>query len=283
LHSHYTTVGHITIDVFDDGSRRPGGAAFFSALQAARLGLRAHVITQGVPREIEAAIEPYRDELDVRILPAAHTTTLLTAGAGGDRVQRVLAWAGPIAEEIAIDTDILHLAPVARELPRRWRGQPAFTGLTPQGLARDWNGPRGRVVHVAPDAGADELARDCQALVVSDRERESCAALIRAAADTGALVAITAGAQPTVVLAPHADALELDVPPLAAGDPVDDVGAGDVFAAAFFIALTEGQGALDATHFANAAAAVRIGGLTADAIGRRADVEERLRLLAPGR
>ena len=36
----YTTVGHVTADVLGDGSRRPGGSAFYSALQAARLGQR---------------------------------------------------------------------------------------------------------------------------------------------------------------------------------------------------------------------------------------------------
>ena len=45
----YATVGHVTVDVLPDGSRRAGGAAFYSALQAARLGLRTLVITRGRP------------------------------------------------------------------------------------------------------------------------------------------------------------------------------------------------------------------------------------------
>ena len=44
----YTAVGHVTADVFADGSVRPGGSALYSALQAARLGRRALIITQGV-------------------------------------------------------------------------------------------------------------------------------------------------------------------------------------------------------------------------------------------
>ena len=40
-----------------------------------------------------------------------------TASAGAARSQRMLAWAGEIAEESAVDTAILHLAPVARETP----------------------------------------------------------------------------------------------------------------------------------------------------------------------
>lgn len=278
---HYTAVGHITIDVFPDGSRRPGGSAFYGALQAARLGLRSLVITRGAAGEIEALIAPYRHELEVKVLPAEHATTLLTMGAGAQRSQRVLAWAGPIADDLPLDTRILHLAPVARELPARWRGTTAFVGLTPQGLAREWRGREGWIEHVAPSRAAERIARRCDALVVSASERASCARLIHAAAGAGAVVAITAGAHPTTVLAPEAPAIELEVPPLA--QAVDDLGAGDVFAAAFFVALSEGHAPVDAACFANAAAAVRMRGLGAAAIGGRAEVQERLRLVLPGR
>jgi sugar/nucleoside kinase (ribokinase family) len=59
-------------------------------------------------------------------------------------------------------------------------------------------------------------------------------------------------------------------------DAVDDLGAGDVFAAAFFIALSDGRSPLAAASFANAAAAVRMCGTGADAIGGRAAIEARL-------
>jgi sugar/nucleoside kinase (ribokinase family) len=63
-------------------------------------------------------------------------------------------------------------------------------------------------------------------------------------------------------------------------DFCDDVGAGDVFAAAFFVALREGHPARPAAAFANAAAAVRITGAGAGAIGGRAAVEARLSAIA---
>jgi hypothetical protein len=49
----YTTVGQVTVDVMPDGSRQPGGTAFYSALQASRLGLRTLILTRGVTSEIE--------------------------------------------------------------------------------------------------------------------------------------------------------------------------------------------------------------------------------------
>jgi 1D-myo-inositol 3-kinase len=278
LHFDYTTVGHVTVDVLADGSRRPGGTAFYSALQAARLGQRTLIVTQGVEREIEELLEPYRDELELEIAPARQTTTLLSTRSGPERTQRVLAWAGVLAEDLALDSSIVHLAPVARETPTGWRGRADFVGLTPQGLVRDWAG-HGRQISLAPPAAAVErLALSCQAIVVSERERESCAGLIAAARSAGAVVAVTAGGAPNTILLADGGVLELDVPALE--EPHDDLGAGDVFAAAFFIALAEGQPPERAADFANAAAAVRMQGSGADAIGGRPAIEARLQASA---
>jgi sugar/nucleoside kinase (ribokinase family) len=278
LHFDYTTIGHVTIDVLDDDSRHAGGTAFYSALQAARLGLRARIVTRGVPGEIEALLEGYRDELALTVLPAPQTTTLRTLGAGSERIQRVLAWAGPIAEELELDTAILHLAPVARETPGRWRtalaGRAPFVGLTPQGLVRDWSGPDGQIEWVAPVGAAADVAGRSDAIVVNEHERASCAGLIAAARAGGAIVAVTAGAGPNTILTADGQELELEVPALER--PLDDLGAGDVFAAAFFIALSEGRSPRDGAAFANAAAAVRISGSGAGAIGGREQIEARL-------
>ena len=272
MHFDYTTVGHVTIDVLEDGSRRTGGTAFYSALQAARLGQRTLILTQGVPSEIEALLAPYRDELELIVLPAATTTTLRTAGSGVERSQKLLAWAGPITQELELDTSILHLAPIARESPSRWRGGAAFVGLTPQGLARQWLGMGGPIAHVQPHATAAALAERCDALVVSEAERASCSELIAAARARGALVAVTDGDAPVTILGSAVETLP--VPALA--ETVDDLGAGDVFAAAFFIALSEALSPTEAVRFASAAAAVRMCGAGANAIGGRDAIEARL-------
>ncbi len=271
----YTTIGHVTIDVLAaDGSRRPGGTAFYSALQAARLGLRTLIVTRGVPAEIEALLAPYRDELDLHVLPAEHTTTLQTWLDGPHRRQRLCAWAGPIGP-VEVDTAILHLAPVARETPHRWFDAHApraeLVGLTPQGLVRDW-GATGEIalVPLPPQL----LPERWDAIVLSATERKSCAGLLASAPAAGATLAITAGAQPTELQLPDGTLLHVPAPPIAA--PVEDLGAGDVFAAAFFIALREGLPPARAAAFASAAAAVRIAGAGADAIGDRRAIEARL-------
>jgi sugar/nucleoside kinase (ribokinase family) len=274
LHFDYATVGHVAIDVLPDGTRRAGGAAFYSALQAARLGLRALVVTRGVPEEIEELLAPYSHELELHVLPGEHTTTLLTTGAGSERSQRVLAWGGPIDEDIELHSAIVHLAPVARETPTRWRGHSEFVGLTPQGLVRQWPGEDRQIVLTAPTPVSERVADDCNAIVVSEHERAACSTLIARALSAGAIVAVTDGAAPSTLLSGDGHALALDVPPIAVAR--DDLGAGDVFAAAFFVALADGQPPTQAASFANAAAALRMQGEGAGAIGDRDAVLARL-------
>src|SRR5439155_1099479 len=178
-----TTVGHVPADGLADGSRRTGGGAFYSALQAARLGQRALIITQGVPTEIEELLAPYRGELELEVFAARQTTTLQTLGHGAARTQRVLAWAGPIARAVTVDSAVLHL--------------------------------------------------------------------------------------------PGREVLELEVPRIE--HLVDDLGAGDVFAAAFLTSLLEGRTPVEAAMVGNAAAAVRIGGAGPGAVGGRDAIQARLR------
>jgi hypothetical protein len=295
----YVTIGHVTCDAIDHSAHgrilQPGGSAFYSALQAARLGLRTLILTQGVPGEIEAMLAPYRDELDLLVIPAEHTTTLSTRGSGATRTQRVLAWAGPIVEPVELDTAILHLAPIARETPVVWRGRANFLGVTPQGLVRRWEQGDG-VPPIQLDAslmlgdiplvppGSDVLAGDISqvdldpsllpdrfdAAVISEHECASCHDLFSAARRCGAHVAVTAGPRPTTVHLPNAgigSVAQTPAPPVVAVR--DDVGAGDVFAAAFFVALADGRAPLQAATFANAAATTRIAGVGPDAIGHR--------------
>jgi 1D-myo-inositol 3-kinase len=277
----YTTVGHVTVDVMADGSRRVGGTAFYSALQAARLGLRTRILTRGRVDEIEALLAPYRRELQLEILPAPHTTTLHTSGSGAARTQRVLAWAGTIDDhqQLELSSAVVHLAPVARETPSSWLGDCRFVGLTPQGLARHWAGPQEPISLAPPTPIAESVADLCDAVVVSEHERSSCGALLERAAAAGAIVAVTDGAAPTTLELPGGSVLTLDVPEI--GAAVDDLGAGDVFAAAFFVALAvDGRSTVDAAAFATAAAAVRMKGMGPGAVGDRGAIEARLEAVA---
>lgn len=277
----YTAVGHVTVDLLSDGSRRPGGSAFYSALQAARLGARTLILTQGVRPEIEELLDPHRDELDLQVIPARQTTTLQTAGWGPSRSQEVLAWAGRIERELKLDTTILHLAPVAQETPSVWHAPGAFVGLTPQGLMREWSAADGRIVPTSPSRSSERLAGRCDAVVLSEYERAFCETLIQQATDGEALVAITAEERPSTILQPASAPLKIEVPPVA--EPIDELGAGDVYAAALFMMLAAGEPPATAASFATAAAAVRMQGMGAQAIGDRAAIASRLSAVARAR
>ena len=287
----YTTLGHVTVDLMADGSRRPGGGAFYSALQAARLGLRAQIVTQGSPSEIEELLAPFAAELELHVRPAPHTTTLATSGRGDDRRQRLLSWAGPIAPDVGVDTTILHLAPVAHETAASWRGRPGFIGLTAQGLTRSWPAGGGDIGQVALEPS--RVPERCDAIVISVKERASCAWLLAGGDDAKTSAGARAGRArahlhspraPVVAVTDRGAATELHMAgggvrrvPVPATEPVvDDLGAGDVFAAAFFIALHDGSAPVQATRFAHAAAAVRIGAAGPQAVGRRAAIAAQL-------
>jgi sugar/nucleoside kinase (ribokinase family) len=275
----YITVGHVTRDVIEDAPGGPisraGGGAFYSALQAARLGLRTLIVTQGLPHEIEGLLDPYRDELDLHVIPAEHTTTLSTRGAGAYRRQRLLEWAGPIAPNpdlsLELSGSILHFTPVAREGRAGWGDSARFVGITPQGLMRRWD-EHGDISLVALERAA--LPARYDAAVVSEQEH-GCCGLVLAAAERpdGSIVAVTAGPEPTTLHLPGGAVARVARP--ASGSLAqtrDDLGAGDVFAAAFFVELASGRTPLEAAGFAHAAAAVRVGGVGPGAIGRREQI-----------
>jgi sugar/nucleoside kinase (ribokinase family) len=123
------------------------------------------------------------------------------------------------------------------------------------------------------------IVRDCDALVLSAAERADATSLVAAAVEGGASVAITAGTRPTRLIA---GGEERELAPGEVSRPRDDLGAGDVFAAAFFLLLATGAAPAAAAEVAGAAAAVRVLGDGAGAVADWAAIERRLSVLASG-
>lgn len=283
-HFDYIVVGHLTVDAIIDSSGRQrcqaGGGALYSGLQAARLGLRTLVLTSGQEHELRPLIAPFAGEMTIRIVPASQSTTFETRGAGPARRQRLRALADPIrAKDFASGPDglaagmlparvsILHLAPVAGETPSSWPCDAALVGLTAQGLVRRFD-RNGEISACPLDLGA--MPQRIDAAVIAESERGSASGVF----ERVPIVAVTDGEGPTTV---HlADRSTLRVAPRPMRGAHDDLGAGDVFAAAFFIALRDGLTPRQAAMRGNAAAAVRIGGQGPDAIGDRTAIERQL-------
>ena len=234
----YVVAGHVSRDlVAATGAEQAGGTAFYSGLQAARLGLRTLVVTAGVEAEIERLLAPWSGELDVLVQPAAATTWFEASGTGVDRRLRVLAWAGPLEQPPdPIDCAVLHLAPIARETDALSAASLAaeFVGITPQGLIRSWDSS-GEIVHEV--LGPDALPQRLDALVISATELAACGAAMDAAIERGAVASVTAGEGGAEVITRDG---VVRAPAIRVVEPVDDLGAGDVYAATFFAALAGG-------------------------------------------
>jgi sugar/nucleoside kinase (ribokinase family) len=265
----YVAIGHVAVDRFEDGRQRPGGGAFYSGIQAARLGRRTLIVTRGERAVVERLLEPFAAELDVWIQESDQTTTLFTRGAGTARRQRVLAWAGRIDPVDVGDCPLVHLAPVAREVSAGTVvAECGFLGLTPQGLTRRWAQDGWMEAAKMPIA---DLPNRCSAVVISEAERAHCEEAVALVVERGGVAAITHGRRPAEIRFAETG-FEMPTFPVAA---VDDVGAGDVFAAALFCSLAAGEDLERAARFAQAAAALRVGGhgpgaiMPGDAISRR--------------
>lgn len=270
----YLAVGHVTLDRQPDGGYLPGGTVIFSSVQAARLGLRAGIVTAGNPADFVELLAPFRRAVTIDLHPVAHSTIFVNVGAGAARRQTLPAWAGPLDLGSPLPpARIIHLGPVAREIDLdRLPNFPAdaFVGATPQGWLRRWDA-EGHISEVDLELPGTLTAR-LDALVISETEARRAPGVIAAVRAGGGLVAITRDAEGCTILDRDG---AIDVP-TAAYPFVDDTGAGDIFATGFFVALAAGRAPRDAAAYANVAAGLSLAGRGPAAIVGRDAIETAL-------
>jgi sugar/nucleoside kinase (ribokinase family) len=277
----YLAVGHITIDLSPDGSPVLGGTALYSALTAARFGLRAAVLTRGLftgyGDAIIEAFNRFAGEVDIVLQSAPQPTVFTNVAVAGRRVQTIHSWAGRIdlsgVPPQWRSTSIVHLAPVAQEIDPRQAGRlnPTFLGTTPQGWMRRWPSEQHGPVTLSQLRLPTELLSRIDALVVNSAEQALARDVIDAVAARG-VVAITRGPQGAEVL-DRGRSFEIPAIPVRA---VDDAGAGDVFAATLFVMRADQESTIASSRAAAVAAALRIQNSGPDAVPTREDVEDYL-------
>lgn len=249
----YLVIGHITVDLTPAGPVL-GGSAVYAALTARALGLRVGVVTvRG--NEIPLA---GLDEITVVAAEAEASTTFENVYAPTGRIQYLRQVAPKVdfatVPEIWKRAKIIHLAPVAQEveslLPADFR--PTLLGLTPQGWFRAWD-----------EAGK---VRPCNWLEAELALAQAGAAVFSLEDVAGNETAIEQMAHATRVLAVteaaagarlfwHGDVRRFRPPTVVEIDPT---GAGDIFAAAFFIRLLKTRDPWEAARFANRMAAISV-------------------------
>jgi sugar/nucleoside kinase (ribokinase family) len=250
----YLAIGHITIDKTAEGkpsSARLGGSAAYAALTAKALGMRAGIITAWAE---DFPLGPLAD-IPIINIGADQTTVFEHLRTDESRTLRIESQATFLEyhhiPEAWRQPRILHLAPVAREVsPRILRYfRDSTLGLTPQGWLREWdaNGE----VRVSHWEEADLLLSHADAAVIAREDVGHDADQIERMAAACPILAVTEGAKGAVLYA-YGEEHHINAPPV---QSVDSTGAGDIFAAAFFVRLHLTGDAMDAARFATQLAA----------------------------
>ena len=267
----YLVLGNPTLDVQPDGSLLLGGTAVYAALQAARLGLRTAAVGRANPDLLQPYWQPYANEVDLRLQPSGPITTFRNVPVADSREQWLQDWAGEIDTSRLPDSNILHIAPVAREVVVEDFSVAALSRLvclTPQGLIRRWDSSDGHV-GLAHRRFPSSLPALVDIVVVSEEEAPYLAELLGAVAAHGGLSVMTRGSQGCAVLARDGWSEYRGEPARA---PVDPTGAGDCFAAALAVEVHAGRPLAKALRFAAAAAALCVRGPGPSAIGTGAEI-----------
>jgi sugar/nucleoside kinase (ribokinase family) len=269
----FVAIGHVTIDHID-GRRRLGGAAAFAALTASRLGLRAAMVTSAGPGfpywEALRGIEIHWDE-------AARSTEFANLYEGNERRQRVLSHAAPLTEaslesiksRLRDDAAVLY-CPVVHEtvLPLAPISPKGLAGVAPQGFFRRWD-PYGVVERCEWEEARSALAHSD---FVSMSQEDGVAPEELAEEFPGQAFAVTKGADGARVYS-RGDVYDLPAFP---AFEVDPTGAGDVYAAAFLLALRERRPVVRAARFASCVAAFSVEAQGVEGIPVRTIVDARL-------
>jgi 1D-myo-inositol 3-kinase len=270
----YLVIGHVTDDVGPGGRLTPGGTACYSALYADRLGARVAVLTSAV-RCPEVLAE--RPSIQVCCHVAPVTTTFENIYYNGQRRQYVRAVAAPLTLTSVPrswrNAGIVHLGPLVQEVdPALAEGFPgAVLGVTPQGWLRSWDDTG--LVSAVPWRDAERVLARADVVVLSMEDLGNDGAELRRLRGLARLLVVTDGRHGALVCRGDEEvrvrAFEVD--------EVDPTGAGDVFAAAYFVRLHECRDPIISAQFANCVASFVVESVGTTRVPTRADVEERLR------
>jgi sugar/nucleoside kinase (ribokinase family) len=269
----FVAIGHLTLDQTARGTR-PGGAAYYTAMTAHRLGLRVGLLTSfgpDFPREaIPAGIEV------VNIAAERTTTFRIAQTSGRPRELAVLARAADLEAEALPeawqDATLGALAPVAGEV------DPGFAAAFPEtslvALPQGWMRQRGKGGILAPQPweDADLVLPRAQAVVVSHEDVEPFEKDALEWFQQVPVGAVTHGAAGAILFV---NGERYGVEPDVAVQK-DATGAGDVFAATLLIAYNRDGNAWDAAAAAACCAAAAVEADGAAGIPDRDALEARL-------
>jgi sugar/nucleoside kinase (ribokinase family) len=294
----YLLIGHLTKDLVaerdpgeagastrptDVAAWRPGGTALYAGITAHRLGRRVGIVTRHGP---DLASLTELNGIQVHRGPSRATTTFAFAPSGHRELRLVARGTDISAADVPEEwqhTPIVHLAPVIGDVPLSMANafRASWIGATAQGwlrrLASGASAPASPHRASAESFDATKLA-SLNAVVLSEDDLADWpgpppALSAESLAERVPLLVVTRGERGSTVF--H-QGRTFHIPAFPARE-VDPTGAGDVFAASFFIRFAETSDPLESARFASCVAAFSVEGVGISHIPARQRVVEALR------
>jgi sugar/nucleoside kinase (ribokinase family) len=268
----FVAIGHVTLDRFGD-EVRPGGAALYSAVTAHRLGLSVGVLTS---HAADYPLEAVPSRIEVVTLEAPATTVFDYDAASGDRQQKLVSTARPLAVRDLPDdwraAPLVLLAPVAQEVDLRLSAafEDSSVGAAVQGWLRAVDDER-RIV-TQPWGEAREVLNRVLAVFVSAEDLRGHESQLTEWVQRVPITVVTAGAAGALL---YVNGERYEVRPRGTRE-VDPTGAGDVFAAAFLVSYHRHADPWEAAEAATCAASLSVEGEGWSTVPDAARLEEAL-------
>ena len=246
----YLVIGHITQDITPTGPVL-GGTVSYSALTARAFGLRVGIVTA-----CESSL-PLKELSGIAIssLDSDTTTTFKNIITPSGRIQYIYHRAPTLDASLIPETwrgtPIIHFGPVDQEVDTNLiRIFPnSFIGMTLQGYFRGWD--KDKKVNFSEWPEASYVLQKVSAAVLSVDDVERDENRISEMVPSIRALAVTEGDAGSRVYW-NGEIRHFNAP---TKNVVDEIGAGDVFATAFFIRLHDTHDAWEAARFATLLAA----------------------------
>jgi sugar/nucleoside kinase (ribokinase family) len=267
----YLVIGHVAHDLTPDGPR-VGGTVAYSALTAQALGMRVGIVTAAGPETSPDVL----NNIPLISQTSHQSTTYENIYTEHGRVQYLRARAQRIdlnqVPELWRNASIIHLGPIADEmdsvLPDAF--SPTLLGLTPQGWMRHWDAEHR--VSMRRWENAEPALAKAHAVIISREDVNGDDELIEYMAHQTRVLVVTEGVA-GCVLYWNGDRRRFNAPRV---HEVDATGAGDVFAAAFFVRLLHTRDPWEAARFATLLGSHSVTRVGLEGIPTAREIEESL-------
>jgi sugar/nucleoside kinase (ribokinase family) len=270
----YLCIGHACHDVNGEGFLL-GGTTSYASMAATRLGARAAVwISCGDDFLFESVFSS--NNIDFHKQKASKTTIFENIYHNGRRTQYIRAHAETMdftqIPKSLNESSIVHVCPIADEIDYQLLDffPNSLIGLTPQGSMRQWNSDG----KVSPKAMDWSVFSKADVVILSEDDMRGFEYALPLMIESAKILVVTKAANGADV---YAENQKQHFPSYTVIEK-DATGAGDVFAAAFFIKYASTKNIEIAAGYAHVAASFVVEGVGLSNVAALAMIEERYQI-----